>query len=253
MSTGIASRVVDAPLRNAVPPLVDREATVEAKPISDHVREHRSVLAGVERKILVRIAQVLPRWISSDHLTLLGFFSMCAAGLLFWAAKWEKWLLPGVVVALVLNWFGDSLDGTLARVRNCQRPRYGFYVDHVLDVAGILTILGGLALSGYMSPLVALGLLSAYLTVAAEVFLATCVQGVFRLSNFGMGPTELRILLAIGTLLLLRSPWTHVFGMGPFLLFDIGGIVSIAGLTLAFLISATRNACYLYRAEPLNH
>ena len=237
---------------DAAHPVVNLEETLNTRPISDHVREHQSVLAGVEKKILVRTAKLLPRWISSDHLTFLGFISMWAAGLLFWAAGRDRLFLPGVVVALALNWFGDSLDGTLARVRNCQRPRYGFYVDHVLDVVGIFFMLGGIALSGYMSPLVALGLLIAYLMVTAEVFLATCVHGVFRLSNLGMGPTELRILLAIGTLLLLRSPWTYIFGMGPFLLFDVGGIVSIAGLTLAFLVSATRNARYLYHAEPLN-
>jgi archaetidylinositol phosphate synthase len=228
------------------------EETLEVRPISEHVREHRSILAVAEKRILIRIAERLPRWILSDHLTLLGFISMCSAGLLFWAAGTNKWFLPGVVIALVLNWFGDSLDGTLARIRNRQRPRYGFYVDHVLDVLGISFMLCGLALSGYMSPLVALGLLIAYLVVTAEVFLATCVHGVFRMSSLGMGPTELRIVLAVGTLYLMHSPWARIFGMGPFLLFNIGGLVAIAGLAVAFLLSAIRNTCYLYRAEPLN-
>ncbi len=229
------------------------EEVVIIKPISEHIREHRSIFASAEKRCLIWMARRLPSWVSSDQLTLLGLFSMCGAGCLYWASRWDERFLPGVVIALVLNWFGDSLDGTLARVRNHQRPRYGFYVDHVLDIVGILFLLGGMALSGYMSPLVAMGLLIAYLMVATEVFLATCVHGIFRMSNLGVGPTELRIILAIGTLFLLRSPRAQVFGMGPFLLFDVGGLVGTIGLGIAFVISATRNTKDLYRAEPVSH
>ncbi len=226
---------------------------METRTVSEHAREHLSLLANREKEILIRIARLLPRCVSSDHLTLLGLVSLSGAGFLYWAARWNKWYLPAVVVALALNWFGDSLDGTLARVRGCQRPRYGFYVDHVLDMVGVLFLLGGLSLSGYMSPLVALGLLVAYLMVAAEVFLATCVQGVFRLSTFRVGPTELRILLGVGTLYLLHSPTGCIPGLGAFLLFDIGGTIGIAGLLAAFAVSAVRNTRDLYLAEPLDH
>ncbi len=219
--------------------------------VAEHVREHRSLLATSEKRTLLWIARRLPGWVTSDQLTLLGMLSMFAAGGLFWAARWNRAALPLVVVALAMNWFGDSLDGTVARVRNKQRPRYGFYVDHVIDVLGILALTGGLALSGFMNPLIALGLLVAYLMVAAEVFLATHVLGVFRLSNLGFGPTELRIVLSIGALYLLRSPFCTVAGMGPFRLFDVGGVVAIAGLGAAFLVSAARNTRDLYRAEPL--
>jgi archaetidylinositol phosphate synthase len=176
---------------------------------------------------------------------------MLAAGAFYWAAQWNKSFLWMTVAALAINWLGDSLDGTLARFRNCQRPRYGYYVDHVIDLMGTSALLGGLALSGYMSPLIALALLSAYTLVEAEVFLATHVQQIFRLSCFHIGPTELRIILALGTLHLLHSPWVHMGGKGPFLLFDIGGIVSIAGLMSALLYSAIRNTRALYHAEPL--
>ncbi len=226
---------------------------MESISVSEHVREHRSLLAAAEKEILVRLARRLPRWVSSDHLTLLGVASLCGAGLLYWAARWNKWCLPWVVVALALNWLGDSLDGTLARVRNRQRPRYGFYVDHVLDMVGILFLLGGIALSGFMSPCVALCLLVAYLMVMGEVFLATCVQGIFRLSNLRVGPTELRILLAIGTLYLLHTPTGCIPGLGSHLLFDIGGVAGIIGLMAAFALSAARNTRNLYRAEPLGH
>ena len=117
---------------------------------------------------------------------------MAGAGVAFWTSR--VWLpaLGLVVVALAVNWFGDSLDGTLARVRKHERPRYGFYVDHVLDVVGITMLVGGMALSSFMSPIVALALLVAYLLVSAEVFLATAVNGEFRMSFLSVGPTELR-------------------------------------------------------------
>lgn len=216
-----------------------------------HVREHGSLLAGIEKETLVWIAKRLPAWMNSDHLTLLGFSAMLMAGIAYWAASWNRLALWLVVIALAVNWFGDSLDGTLARVRNRQRPRYGFYVDHVLDMVGAVFLLGGLALSGYMSPLLALGVLAAYLLVVAEEFLSTHVQSVFRLSFMRIGPTELRILLAIGTLYLLREPWVHWGALGDFRLFDVGGAIAIAGLGMKLIICAGRNAHALYLAERL--
>lgn len=218
---------------------------------SNHQREYGGLLALPEKKALLWLARHIPSRINSDHLTLLGLISMFAAGASFWLARWNKYALFAVVAALALNWFGDSLDGTLARTRNCQRPRYGYYVDHVIDLIGTAALLGGIALSGYMTPLIAAALLAAYEMVAAEVFLSTYVRRIFKLSCFGFGPTELRVVLAAGALYLLRSPRVSPGGIGPFLLFDIGGIVSIVGLLAAFSYSALRNTCWLYRAEPL--
>ncbi len=216
-----------------------------------HIREHNSLLADTEKRALVWIAERLPGWINSDHLSLLGLGSMFLAGLSYWAASRNSLALGLVVVFLVTNWFGDSLDGTLARVRNRQRPRYGFYVDHVIDIFGVLFLLGGLSLSGYMNTIVALGMLAAYLMVTSEVFLATHVGGVFRLSFLKFGPTELRILLAVGTLVLFTRPLVHLGPYGPFRLFDVGGVVASAGLMLTVVISSIRNTVALYRAEPL--
>ena len=218
---------------------------------SIHLREHRSILADAEKKALVWMAKRLPAWVNSDHLTLLGFAAMLLAGVAYVLAYWNRLALWLVVSALVVNWLGDSLDGTVARVRNRQRPRYGFYVDHVLDILGTFFLLGGLALSGCMSPLLALGLLAAYLMVAAEEFLSTHVQRVFHLSFLRIGPTELRIILAIGTLYLLHRPWVKLGGIGVFRLFDVGGIIAIAGLLLKLVVCAIRNTCALYLAERL--
>jgi archaetidylinositol phosphate synthase len=217
---------------------------------SMHIREYGGLLEIPEKRALRWLAQRTPRWIHSDHLTLLGLVSMLAAGASYWAASKNKYALIFVVVALAANWLGDSLDGTLARFRNCQRPRYGYYVDHVIDLFGTAALLGGLAFSGYISHLIALTLLAAFALVEAEVFLATHVQQIFRLSCFHVGPTELRIVLSIGTLYLLRNPQVNIAGKGPFLLFDVGGTIASIGLFIAFLYSAIRNTRLLYRAEP---
>jgi archaetidylinositol phosphate synthase len=218
-----------------------------------HVREYGGFLAVPEKKALHWLASRMPAWINSDHLTLLGLAAMLMAGISYWAAGRNRLALALVVVFLGINWFGDSLDGTLARYRNRQRPRYGYYVDHVIDLIGTTALLVGLAFSGFMSTLIALGLLAAFLLVEAEVFLSTHVHQVFRLGTFGIGPTELRIILAVGTLYLLHNPWVHIAGAGPYLLFDIGGIVAIAGMLLALLFSAVRNTHALYKAESFRY
>ena len=215
-----------------------------------HVREHGSLLAGVEKRALIWIAERLPRAINSDHLTVLGLAAMAVAGVAFWASRWFEGALVVVVLALAVNWFGDSLDGTVARVRNQQRPMYGFYVDHVIDIVGALFLFGGLALSPYMTPEVALTLLVAYLMISAEAFLATHACGVFRVSLFKVGPTELRILLAIGALYLYYKP-TVVLAGSEYLLFDVGGVVATIGMFGALTFSAARNTLALYRAEPM--
>ena len=216
----------------------------------DHVREHGSLLARVEKRALIRIAERLPRAINSDHLTLLGLAAMAVAGAAFCTSHWFEGAPFVVVLALAVNWFGDSLDGTVARVRNQQRPRYGYYVDHVIDIVGALFLFGGLALSPYMTPVVALALLVAYLMISAEVYLATHACGVFRVSLLKVGPTELRILLAIGTLYLYYKPMVVLAG-SEYLLFDVGGVVATIGMFGALALSAGRNTLALYRAEPM--
>ena len=217
--------------------------------MTDHVREHRSILAAAEKRLLIFIAERLPRAINSDHLTSLALAAMGLAGAAFAAARWDRRALWLVVVALALNWFGDSLDGTLARVRRVERPRYGFYVDHVLDIAGATLLFGGLACSPFMAPGIALTLLIAYLLVSGEVFLATAVRGVFKMSVGGIGPTELRIGLAAGAMALLRDPHVSI-GTLSVRLFDLGGALAAAGLLAVFVVSVLRNASALAVAEP---
>lgn len=214
-----------------------------------HTRRHDSVLATIEKRVLIWIAERLPAAIGSDHLTALGLVSMLAVGAAFAYSAYEPRVLYAVPLLLALNWFGDSLDGTVARVRNRQRPRYGYYVDHVVDIMGAAALFGGLALSDGMHPLVALALLVAYVAVMAEVFLATHVTHVFRLASFGFGPTELRLVLSVGAIALVGRPAVDVPVLGAVALFDLGGGIATAGLAAAFVASAGRTARQLAREE----
>jgi phosphatidylglycerophosphate synthase len=225
-------------------------SAAQSVPFTTSTRLLTSVLAPLEKRVLIWLACRLPAWVNSDHLTVLALAAMLGAGLSYWLASTTPVGLVLVCVCLAVNWFGDSLDGTLARVRNRQRPRYGFYVDHVVDEFGVAFLLGGLALSGYMSPAVALLLLLAYFMLCIEVYLATHVLGTFRMSFFKVGPTELRIILAIGNLTAIVHPTASLLGR-EWLLFDVGGVVGATGLFLTLIGSAIANTRRLYRIEPL--
>lgn len=214
----------------------------EAKRIQD------SLLARLEKRCLIWMAERMPPAVNSDHLTSLAGLSMLAAGLCYWNGSPAA--LLAAIGLLSMNWFGDSLDGTLARVRHHERPRYGFYVDHVLDVLCILFIFAGLVLGNHMSLAIGGGFLLAYYLLMIEIALATHAVGTFRISFWKFGPTELRILLAIGTWRLTQSDIVTIAG-SDYLLFDVGGVVAILGLVVTFLVSAITNTRALYVAEPL--
>ncbi len=214
-------------------------------------REQTSLLAPMEKRALIWLAHHMPAWVNSDHLTLLGFAAMLFAGLGYWFARWDRTWLVFVMVCLVLNWFGDSLDGTLARVRNRQRPRYGFYVDHMTDAFGTAFLLGGLGVSSFMSPWVALALLIVYLLLSIQSYLATYALGTFQLSFWKFSPTELRVLLIAGNIALLaRGPISRLAGH-EFLFFDVGGVVGIFGMSVMVIVTTIRNTVRLYREERL--
>src|SRR5437870_1808732 len=209
-------------------------------------RVHRSLLAVAEKRVLVWMAERTPGCINSDHLTLLGFGAQVMAGASYGLARWNRgWLLVGVVF-LALNWFGDSLDGTLARVRQRQRPRYGFYVDHMIDSFGALALMGGLALSGYMHPLIAISLLIAFLLLSIQSYLATYALGEFQLSFWSLGSTELRVLLAVAYVALLY--WPMIWG-GRYRLFDVGGTIGLVGMGGMLIFFTARNTYRLYIEE----
>jgi archaetidylinositol phosphate synthase len=213
-------------------------------------RAQVSFLAPLEKKTLIWLAHRTPAWINSDHLTALGLISLSGAGVSYWYARYHRSGLLLVAACLALNWLGDSLDGTLARVRKRQRPRYGFYIDHIVDTFGVLFLLGGLALSGYMSKPIAVGLLTAYYMLSIEVYLATYTIGTFHLSFWKVSPTELRILLAIGNIALIYCPMVQLAG-STYRLYDVGGAAGVTGLALMLIGAVVRHTAQLYRAERL--
>ena len=195
-------------------------------------RVHESVLATAEKRLLIGVARRLPSWVVPDHLTALGALGagVVFAGYLlsYEGAAW-LWLAN---LGLVVHWFGDSLDGTLARVRRAERPRYGFFVDQSIDVAGNLLIMMGLGLSPYVRLDVALLALTAYHALTIYSLLWNAVTGRHFVSIAGLGPTEVRLLLFAQNMALFAFGAQPGFlGLGPFTwcdLFLLSGFVVMA-------------------------
>jgi len=216
----------------------------------DAERQQTSILAPLERAALRGLARRMPMWVNSDHLSLLGFVAMFLAGVFYAASGRNPLLLHVVNVCIFVNWFGDSLDGTVARYRNRQRPRYGFYVDHIIDTFGTTFVIVGLAISGYITERVAAGVLVVFLMLAINSYLASYTLGVFKISHWKLGPTEIRVVLMVGNLFLLNSPETRIFGR-QFLLFDVGGVAAMVGMGSMLVFSSIKNTHTLYNLERL--
>ena len=214
------------------------------------IRVQENVIATSEKKILTWLASRTPEAVNSDHLTALGALGMLLTGASYAFAAYSQYGLLLACAFLALNWLGDSLDGTLARYRNRQRPRYGFYVDHIMDCFGVTAVIAGLSASDFMQPMVAAWVLIAYLLLSAEIFLATYALGKFEMSYVGIGPTELRILLCTGNVYLFFQPDAHPFGL-PLSLLDFGGIIGAIGMTGIALFSAIKHGRVLFEAERL--
>ncbi len=226
--------------------IADRRQTGFINPL----RVHKALTANIEKRALLWMAERTPAAINSDHLTALGFVSQLLAGACYALASQGAVALVLASFFLALNWLGDSLDGTLARVRHQQRPRYGFYVDHMADTFGALALMGGLACSGYVHWQIAAGMLACFYMLSIESYLTTYTMGHFHLSQGLFGPTEIRILLIAGNTVLLVSPYAYIAGH-RFLLFDIGGAIAIAGMTYMAVAATIRHIVVLYGEEKL--
>ena len=224
------------------------ELAIKTKPFRDAAREQTSILAPLERAALRGLARRMPAWVNSDHLSVLGLVGMIGAGACYAASKHHPLVLHLVNAFVFLNWFGDSLDGTLARYRDRQRPRYGFYVDHIIDTFGALFLLFGIALSGYMSERVAAAVLIVYLMLAINSYLAAYSIGIFKLSQWKLGPTELRLIMMIGNVFLIYRPRVY---HRRYLLFDVGGVVAVIGMGLMLVVLSIQHTYTLYKLERL--
>jgi phosphatidylglycerophosphate synthase len=213
-------------------------------------RINQSLTASMEKRALQWMAERAPSWLSSDQLTLIGLGAQVGAGICYALSRYDRRALLLVILCLALNWLGDSMDGTLARVRRQQRPRYGFYVDHMVDIFGSVALMCGLGCSGFLHWQTAIAMLVAFLMLSSESYLATYTLSCFQLSQGIFGPTEIRILLIAGNLALLRSPYSTLFAH-RMLLFDLGGAIAAAGMFAMAILVTVRHTAQLYRQEPL--
>lgn len=224
-------------------------AAVAATPVFKEARrEVQGITASAEQRAIRFLCGRMPAWVQSDHLTALGLAATVAIAFAYALSRYAPGWLHVVNLLLVVNWLGDSLDGSLARYRRCERPRYGFYVDHIVDAVGALLVIGGLAMSGLMSPAAAAILLIAYYLMAIHVYLTTYTAGTFKISYGAVGGTELRILLAAANLLALRWPTLPIAGIQPRLFDLLAGVMTI-GILGAFAVSVPRIALALRRQE----
>jgi len=170
--------------------------------VSKHKRSNKSVLSSLERAILNWLASHMPGWVMPDTLTILALLASILIGVAYFLCRYDHAFLWLASFGFLLNWFGDSLDGTLARYRQIERPRYGFFIDHTLDAIGIIFIFVGLGLSGYVNLTLSLITLVGYLIVSSMVFSYTYVSGEFRIAYADIGPTELRVFAIIANTLI---------------------------------------------------
>ena len=202
-------------------------------------RIQQTVLSRAERHLLNWLCARLPRWMTPDMLTSLA---LVAAAVIFVAYAMSNanpaWLWLAVA-GYFAHWFGDSLDGSLARYRRIERPRYGYFIDHSCDGLAVLLILGGMGASPYVRVDIALFALTAYLLLAVNTFLIAKVMGDFPLSHLGGGPTELRlVLIALTIAMFVAGPDSNVLpGFSGFDLF-VGGFSTI--LLAVFLTQTWR-------------
>ncbi len=221
-------------------------------------RIQTSFINGVERKALVWLAERQPRWVTSDFLTLVGTFGALLVGagfvLTFYSINW-LWLS---IAGLAINWYGDSLDGTLARVRNSQRPIYGYYIDHTIDCINEALMFIGAGLSPLMNLHLALALFILYLFLTINVSMNAHLKSEFRLTYAKLGPTEFRILIALSCLVLIAFPTCDVFTLSVRLLghttvlstLDLLALFLVVLLTGIYLCTIVSDARKYAKIDP---
>lgn len=217
-------------------------------------RLQTSLLNGAEKKILVKLASHQPAWVTSDFLTYLGVAAAVLYALFCWLSNYNVNYLWAASASLVLNWYGDSLDGTLARVRNTQRPKYGFFIDHSLDALTTCLFCIGLGLSPLMDMSIALFILAGYLCMSIYTYLSTIIMDKFRLTYASLGPTEARLIIIAVLTLYIFNPWpdvtVNIIKDQPWSVYDCTGAVVAVILFLIYIISLAKDLRVLAKQDP---
>ena len=217
-------------------------------------REKTFLLARPEARVLEWIARRLPGWVTPDHLTGLGVLAAIGIAAAYALSNRDPVWLWAASALLVVHWLGDSLDGTLARVRRTERPRYGYYLDHLVDAVATALIGIGLGLSPHMLLVTGLAIVIAYLVLSINTYLETNTLGVFSLGYGRLGPTEARAwLIVVNTVLALGlAPAVSILGLGVTAL-DAAGLGLVALMLGGLAVRAARNLRVLARLEPPAH
>lgn len=218
---------------------------------SKHVRINDTFLGPLERKVIDWFVKSAPDWVTSDMMTYLGFVGSVLIFVGYYLTQISPHFLWMASFGVLLNWFGDSTDGNLARYRHLERPRYGFFLDHSMDTISMLLIFGGLGLSVYFNFTYAMIGLVSYLLMSVFVYVDTYINGTFQISFAKIGPTESRAIIIIANILifLIGIP-TYALSIGTFTLYDFIMIGFAAALCINYLIMIIKRLNMLAKLEP---
>lgn len=222
------------------------------------VRIQTSVLNAAEKKVLVWLAQLQPHWMTSDYLTVIGVMGAIVVAIGYILSNYHIGWLWLASLGYVINWYGDSLDGTLARVRGTQRPIYGFYLDHNIDGVTMAVMCIGAGMSSLLNLYIAMGVLAVYLLLSISVYINAHLKGEFKLTYAGMGPTEFRfIMIVVNALFFFVVPlreWNRCFTLVNTTVtlgaFDFIGIIIWVILIVIYLNNFVRDAEAYAKADP---
>jgi len=219
-----------------------------------HKRINQSLTYPLEKPVLFWLAARMPRSITSDHMSLLGFLAALLIGVSYLLAKNEPVFLWVAVAGFLLNWFGDSLDGTLARHRKLERPRYGYFLDHSIDVICITIILTGLGFSGYARIELAWGVNLLYLLMIIYTALVNFTSRQFQISYAYIGPTEIRILAITASIWLFFNDARFIhLGFMDLNIFEAVMFLLIVVFIPIYLLSTVLHIRKLAKEDPLPH
>ena len=218
--------------------------------IEDHRRINDILLGPLERPAIAWLVRHLPAWVTSDHLTLFGLMAAVLIGVSYWLTNFDARYLWLANLGFLLNWFGDSLDGSLARYRKLERPKYGFFIDHTVDIVSEMSIFFGIGLSPYVDFKIAVIALVGYLCMSNLVYITTSVKGEFKISYGSLGPTEARVIAMIANIIVffIGNPMINL-PFGEFYLYNLFLIAIICVLFFFFFYTTITQAIELDRED----